>query len=60
MTHIRISGTIDIRDLEGIDVDLKHPTGLSDQGHLNLVAGENGRPLTLLRLEHLRLELADA
>lgn len=57
MSRIKITGYVDSEDLTPEYVDLNHPTGLSEEGYLNLVGGEDGAPLTLVDLDDVETEV---
>lgn len=57
MTRIKITGYVESDDLDPEHVDLTHSTGLTEDGYLDLVAGEQGKPLKLTDLDDVETEV---
>jgi hypothetical protein len=57
MTRLKITGYIDTNELEEGEVDEMSPTGLSEEGYMNLVNGENGQPLSLADMHDVSIRV---
>lgn len=60
MARIKVTGYINVEDLETHEVDLTDPTGLSAEGYDNVRLGNDERPAySLSSLEDVEIELEE-
>jgi len=55
--RIKFTGYMDVDEFDAADLDLDHPTGLSEDGHLKHVVGETGQALALSDLTDVDSEV---
>lgn len=55
MARIKIVGYIHTTDLAEEELDENNPTGLTEQGYMNLINGEDGTPLSVADLGNVEV-----